>query len=337
MDLPLVKLEENKNIEITTTNSQTSLNLNVNIDSTEVINRLKNAPYIKLYCPSLMDNENQNYYYITTCSSINDESPSEMNEQFLFLIRTKFEGIWGKKEFELYTGANQDTADNYFCKYYIEGITYCQQCDKNCPCQFKDRIFKPMTLEIAPNKFDENQNKHEISYGSIERIQKKCNDYGIRRFYGYNKNDYKYFIGFDDACCCFDCNCNCENVYCKIRDYSILCCCYSGKKRFVFKQIYNRNSEICGEINMVFSYYCCSEKSIFELKFPNDADVPMKLLLIGGLIDACFEPYLSVPEVRNKKVKSLIYDMNKSIVFNLTFFFSLIIILIIVINLLTKS
>ena len=29
-----------------------------------------------------------------------------------------------------------------------------------------------MTLEIAPNKFDENQNKHEISYGSIERIQK---------------------------------------------------------------------------------------------------------------------------------------------------------------------
>ena len=42
-----------------------------------------------------------------------------MNEQFLFLIRTKFEGIWGKKEFELYTGSNQDTADNYFCKYYI--------------------------------------------------------------------------------------------------------------------------------------------------------------------------------------------------------------------------
>ena len=41
MHLPLVKLEENKNIEITTTNSQTSLNLNVNIDSTEVINRLK--------------------------------------------------------------------------------------------------------------------------------------------------------------------------------------------------------------------------------------------------------------------------------------------------------
>ena len=91
-------------------------------------------------------------------------------------------------------GANQDTADNYFCKYYIEGITYCQQCDKNCPCQCKDRIFKPMTLEIAPNKFDENQNKHEISYGSIERIQKKCNDYGIRRFYGYNKNDYKYLF-----------------------------------------------------------------------------------------------------------------------------------------------
>ena len=88
---------------------------------------------------------------------------------------------------------------------------------------------------------------------------------------------------------------------------------------------------------MVYSYYCCSEKSIFELKFPNDADVPMKLLLIGGLIDAYFQPYLSVPEVRNKKVKSLIYDMNKSIVFNLTFFFSLIIILIIVINLLTKS
>ena len=87
---------------------------------------------------------------------------------------------------------------------------------------------------------------------------------------------------------------------------------------------------------MVFSYYCCSEKSIFELKFPNDADVPMKLLLIGGLIDACFEPYLSVPEVRNKKVKSLIYDMNKSLVFNLIYAFSLIIICILVTYILIK-
>ena len=83
MHLPLFKDEENNNIEITTTNSQTSSNLNVNIDSTDVINRLKNVPYIKLHCPPLIHNENEKFY-ITTCSSINDESPSEMNEHFYF-------------------------------------------------------------------------------------------------------------------------------------------------------------------------------------------------------------------------------------------------------------
>ena len=194
-----------------------------------------------------------------------------------------------------------------------------------------------MTLEIAPNKFDENQNKHEISYGSIERIQKKCNDYGIRRFYGYNKNDYKYFIGFDDACCCFDCNCNCENVYCKIRDYSILCCCYSGKKRFVFKQIYNRNSEICGEINMVYSYYCCSEKSIFELKFPNDADVPMKLLLIGGLIDSILFFYISKPELNKPNIRIVPPQIkNKLVIFFIFYFICFIIFILFFIFMLLK-
>ena len=53
----------------------------------------------------------------------------------------------------------------------------------------------------------------KISFGSIERIVKSSTGYGIRRFYGYNQNDYKYQIGDDNNA--FTCNltssCNCSN------------------------------------------------------------------------------------------------------------------------------
>ena len=130
----------------------------------------------------------------------------------------------------------------------------------------------------------------KISFGSIERIVKSSTGYGIRRFYGYNQNDYKYQIGDDNNAL----TCNMTSSY--------IC---SNKKRFLHKIIFNRNKEECGEYTFFLDNSCCDSINYFEIKFPDDADVPMKLLLIGGLLDSLVLYYISKPELQKPNARIL--------------------------------
>ena len=59
----------------------------------------------------------------------------------------------------------------------------------------------------------------------------------------------------------------------------------------------DNNLNQCEEFNYVFSNQCW--KDFYEIKFPNDVNVLMKLLVLGGLFDAALFPYVSYPD--NKK------------------------------------
>ena len=169
---------------------------------------------------------------------------------------------------ECKTGLTPETANDYFCKYFIKSKTCCQSICRKTFCN--DQILNPMTLEIAPSLFEENESNDEISYGSIERIQQYYNNYCIRKFYGYKQNDYKYYIGDIN----YNCKCNlCDFCYFPFKKF--FCCC-TNKKRFLYKLIFNRNNEECGEYNYILENSCCCQKTSFEIRFPHDADVPMK-------------------------------------------------------------
>ena len=291
MHNPLFKED---NVSLSITNSQTSSNNQINPHSNEILNRLNNSQYIKLEFPKRGCAEMCNIlntFNIYTLTSINDEHSTEGNKTFLFQGKIKPRNcVWEEVSIECKTGSSPETANDYFCRYLIKGKTYCGNFNDNCKLCCSDLILNPMTLEIAPSKFDENQSNYEISYGSIERIQKHFTGYGIRRFYGYNQNDYKYQIGDDNNAL----TCNMTSSY--------IC---SNKKRFLHKIIFNRNKEECGEYTFFLDNSCCDSINYFEIKFPDDADVPMKLLLIGGLLDSLVLYYISKPELQKPNARIL--------------------------------
>ena len=152
----------------------------------------------------------------------------------------------------------------------------------------------------------------KISFGSIERIVKSSTGYGIRRFYGYNQNDYKYQIGDDN-----------NNCICTFKDFCSSYIC-SNKKRFLHKIIFNRNNEECGEYNFFYDSSCCESNDFFEIKFPDDAE----LLLIGGLLDSILFYYISKPELEKSNAIIIHYGdiMKTKCAFSLNIISSILII-----------
>ena len=55
---------------------------------------------------------------------------------------------------------------------------------------------------------------------------------------------------------------------------------------------------------------CCDSDIYFEIRFPNDTNVPMKLFLLGGLIDAMIIPYWSSPEVKTNNTRNYFLSNN---------------------------
>jgi hypothetical protein len=312
--------EENVNIQTSILKMQTPLNNQINPQINEMLNLLNNCQYVKLEFPELCFII-LNTFNLYTLSSIKDESSTESHKTFLFQAKMKpIKCICDEISIECKTGLTPETANDYFCKYFIKSKTFCN-----------DQILYPMTLEIAPSIFEENESNYEISYGSIERIQQYYNNYCIRKFYGYKQNDYKYYIGDIN----YNCKCNlCDFCYFPFKKF--FCCC-TNKKRFLYKLIFNRNNEECGEYNYILENSCCCQKTSFEIRFPHDADVPMKLLLIGGLIDSILFFYISKPELNKPNIKIIPPQIkNKLVILFTCFFIYVIIILFLIFMLITK-
>ena len=212
------------------------------------------------------------------------------------------------------TGSDEDSANDYFCQFRIKGTPYCEQCSNNCCCNYNDIHLKPMTFEIAPSKLEINQDNNEIPLGTIQRYVKYGNNYNVRQFYD-NQNNLRYQIGFDEGCkfCSGSCNCDCS--------FSGNCFSCDGcnwKKRFLFKKIFNKDLVECGEYNIVIKSGYCDSDAYTEIRFPNDTNVPMKLFLLGGLIDAMIIPYWSSPEVKFNNTRNFILNnTNFSIVYSI--------------------
>ena len=321
--------EENVNIQTSILKMQTPLNNQINPQINEMLNLLNNCQYVKLEFPELCFII-LNTFNLYTLSSIKDESSTESHKTFLFQAKMKpIKCICDEISIECKIGLTPETANDYFCKYFIKSKTCCQSICRKTFCN--DQILNPMTLEIAPSLFEENESNDEISYGSIERIQQYYNNYGIRKFYGYKQNDYKYYIGDIN----YNCKCNlCDFCYFPFKKF--FCCC-TNKKRFLYKLIFNRNNEECGEYNYILENSCCCQKTSFEIRFPHDADVPMKLLLIGGLIDSILFFYISKPELNKPNIKIIPPQIkNKLVILFTCFFIYVIIILFLIFMLITK-
>ena len=140
-----------------------------------------------------------------------------------------------------------------------------------------------MTFDIALSKLKINQYNNEIPYYSIERYCKYSNNYSIRKFYDY-QNNIKNQIDLDEVC-------KCEN-YAIIHLFEIFLI-VQGKK-YLFKRVFDGNLEERRKYNIVLDTECYKAESYFEIRFHNDAVVPMKLLLLGGLFDAIFVLYNSM-------------------------------------------
>ena len=94
--------------------------------SNEILNKINNLPYLKIVIPQNCC-DRLNLLYLYSLSLINDESPNEMNETFLFKVDIKLP-LWVDENLEIkcYSGLNVDTANDYFCQYRIRGTPYCQ-------------------------------------------------------------------------------------------------------------------------------------------------------------------------------------------------------------------
>ena len=145
-----------------------------------------------------------------------------------------------------------------------------------------------MLLKISSNNLEINNGCNEIYTGKIERLIKGCTELNTRRFFDFTENVVKYQIGSLDChsvCICNNCG-NCCSFYCG---------CCEKNKRYLFKIILDNNLNQCGEFNYVIKNQCSNE-DFYEIKFPNDANVLMKLLILGGLFDAVLFPYDSYPD-----------------------------------------
>ena len=292
---------ESSQSQIAPTNLQNLPNLanyQVNGYSNNVLNKLNSTPCVKVVIPKGKCCDPSNILHIYTLSAINQDLINDVNENFLFKADLKIP-IWVCDDLEVkcYTGMDENSANDYFCQFRIRGTPYCEQCSNNCCCNYNDIHLKPMTFEITPSKLEINQDNNEIPLGSIQRYVKYGNSYNVRQFYDI-QNNLRYQIGLDEGC-----NCSSSGNSCSCDD-----CC--GKKRFLFKKIFDKDLVECGEYNIVIKSGCCDSDVYLEIRFPNNANVPMKLFLLGGLIDAMIIPYLSTPEVKTPNSSNFIIPNN---------------------------
>ena len=285
----------------------------VNNFSNEILDRINNSPFFRIVFEPRKYCENSIYIRVYTLSSIDDLIPSNENQNFLFKAFINFDcNLYYLNDFEIkcFTGPNFNSATDYFCSFRINKENWCSNSYFCCG----NRNLNPMTLNIAPNKIGINQNCDEIYYGKIDRMINGCTGFNTRSFYDYSNNIFKYQIGKYGCSLNFPCDSDCS-----------CCSYYSGcslKKRYLFKIIFDNNFNQCGEFNVVSSKEYCKE-NCYEIKFPNDANVNMKLLLLGGLFDAALLPYFSNPD----NAKSINASENKSLkIFYILYYFILMII-----------
>ena len=300
MNTPLNNIDIQSPI-IPTDSSQGTINTfqnNLNY-STEILNRINNSPFFRIVfeeknCCSC---DNSIYMSVYTLSLIDDINSSKENQNFLLkAVLNLNNNCCNPKDFEIkcFTGPNFNLANDYFCTFRIKR----GDCNNSCNCN-QEIIFNPMTLNIAPNKLEISQENIELCYGRIERYFNCCNSLSIRKFCAQNENVFKYQIGkvYNCECNCLtDCsceNCSCENCSCENCGSFYCGCCL--RKRYLFKIIFDNTLNQCGEFNYVSSEQCCKQ-GFYDIIFPNDANVLMKLLLLGGLFDATILPYFSYPD-----------------------------------------
>ena len=298
---------------------------NVNYTN-EVLNRINNSPLFRVIFEPKKCCDNSIYISVYTLSLIDDINPSNENQNFLFKAFIKFE-CCGCQDFEVrcYTGPHFNLANDYFCSFRIKKQDCCNL--NNCAV---DIALNPMTLSIAGNKLEINQETTE-SYGRIDRLVNTCTSINIRKIFSFDENLFKYQIGIPFECECKICNCekcsfekccsckkcSCEKC-CEKNPCENCCKCYV-KKRYLFKEILDNNLNLCGEFFYISPDQCCKD-GFYEIRFPNDANVLMKLLLLGGLFDATLLPYKSLFKNKNvpnssKNKGSLIYIIGMIIIF----------------------
>ena len=292
---PLINNTDINNPIISTDSSQeTNVPFQNNINYTnEILNRINKTPFFRIVFEPKKVCDNSTYISVYTLSTIDDNNPSNENQNFLFKAITKIDSCKCQDfEIKCYTGPHFNLANNYFCTFRIKK----ENCQNTCG---PDLTLNPMIFSIAGNKLEINQETNEKCYGRIDRFVNTCNDISIRKFFSH-ENNFIYQIGkpFKYECkknC--EKTCSCEKCTCdKCCEDSCECCV---RKRYLFKVILDNTLNQCGEFNYVSSEQCCKE-GFYEIKFPNDANVLMKLLLLGGLFDAAILPYFSISE--NQKV-----------------------------------
>ena len=315
MNTPLNNIDIQSPI-ITTDSSQGTINTFQNNSNytNEILNRINNSPYFRIVfeeknCCSCDDSI---YMSVYTLSIIDDINPSKENQNFLLKAVLKLNNkCCDPNDFVIFcfTGSNFNSAKDYFCTFRIKKEDCCNNL---CNCN-QDIILNPMTLNIAPNKLEISNENIELCYGRIERFLKLncCISYSIRKFFAQNENVFKYQIGKVFNCECNfinDCKCekcSCENCSCE-NDCSFGCCL---RKRYLFKIILDNRLNQCGEFNYVSSEQC-SKQGFYDIRFPNDANVLMKLLLLGGLFEATSLPYFSYSD--NQKTVNVTSGNNTS-------------------------
>ncbi len=269
--------------------------------SSDILKRIQSSPYLRIIpenkcCPPCQHVT----FSVYTLSAIDDDFKSNENEAYLFkailspLCCTLFPLPCEDFEIKCYAGSSFSLANDYFCSYRIKAPKCCpcppdfsECCKCKCVCfNCNNEIFIPMTFDIAPSKLEINQDNNEAPFGTIERYRTCCNKLNVRKFYDYGQGDFKYQIGSENCMC--ECGCSFECTGC------CECC---KIKRYKIKTIKNQEGVECGEFDYVYEPTClgfCHTNS-YEIKFPNDATVSMKLLLLGGLFEAILLPYPSVP------------------------------------------
>ena len=303
---------------------ETNVPFQNNINYTnEILNRINKTPFFRIVFEPKKVCDNSTYISVYTLSTIDDNNPSNENQNFLFKAITKIDSCKCQDfEIKCYTGPHFNLANNYFCTFRIKKENW----------QYgPDLTLNPMIFSIAGNKLEINQETNEKCYGRIDRFVNTCNGIGFRKFFSHENNFiYQYQIGKPFYCeCKKNCekSCSCENCSCekctcdKCCEDSCECCV---RKRYLFKVILDNTLNQCGEFNYVTSEQCCKE-GFYEIKFPNDANVLMKLLLLGGLFDAAILPYFSTSE--NQKVINRSSNSASSLIFLFIYIISMTIIL----------
>jgi len=326
MNSSLNNTDINSPIISSDTSQGTNIPFQNNINYTnEILNRINKSPYFRIIFEPKKCCDNSIYISVYTLSLIDDSNPSNEEQNFLFKAFIKFDSC-NCQDFEIrcYTGPHFNLANDYFCSFKIKKEDCCILI--NCS---SDITLKPMTFTIAGNKLEINQETTENCYGSIERLANTCTGFNIRKFYSYNENLFKYQIGIPYQCECESKFCNCENCSCEKCSFDKCCekkpcencceCCV--RKRYLFKIILDNNLNQCGEFYYISPDQCCKD-GFYEIRFPNDANVLMKLLLLGGLFEATLFPYNSLTKDQNgvkssKKNSSLIYTIIIILIFGI--------------------